>query len=288
MENKIAIVTDTNSGFTPEETSTTEVHVIPMPFSIDGEEYLEGVDLTQETFYEKLDSDADIKTSMPSLALIQEKWDMLLTDHDYVLYFPMSSELSGAYQAACMLAEDYNGKVIVIDTRRISVPQKQFVLDEQRLAKEGRDVQDIIKTMNDTAFDSVIFIALDTLHHLKKGGRITPTVATIGELLRIKPIMRFQGTKLDLFKTARTMKKAKSIMLEAIEDEIKNTLKCDIEDVNFQIAYSSLDDKNALSLKEELQAIYPHNSIHVEPLTLSLSCHIGPRAVGIACTKNVK
>lgn len=285
-ENKIGLVTDSNSGFMPNERE--DILVIPMPFNVNEVEYLEGVNLSREEFYKQLNEDAQIFTSMPSIPYLKMAWDKALETHEHLIYIPMSSALSSGFQTAKILSEDYKGRVYVVDSRRVSAPEKQFVLDAKKLIDEGRDIKDIVQILNKTALDSVIYIALDTLTHLKKGGRVTPAVATVGDLLKIKPIMRFQGGKLDLFKTARTMKKARTIMIKAMENEIKDNFKCSIEDVNFQVAYSSLDDKMALEAKDELSKVYPSSDILLDSLTLSLACHIGPNGVGIAVTKKVK
>ena len=214
---KIAIVTDSNSGITQRQAEQEGIFVVPMPFMINGQTYYEDIDLTQEQFYEKLAEGADISTSQPTPESVTGLWDRLLEEYDQIVHIPMSSGLSGSCQTAMMLAQDYEGKVFVVNNHRISVTQRQSALDAKRLAEEGKTGEEIAALLYETRYDSSIYITVDTLKYLKKGGRVTPAAAALGTLLRIKPVLTIQGEKLDAFAKARTMKQAKTIMLSALK-----------------------------------------------------------------------
>ena len=217
---KVAIITDSNSGITQEEGKQLGIRIVPMPFMINGEEYLEDITLTQQEFYAKLGEGSDISTSQPSPESIMALWDEVLEEYDEIVHIPMSSGLSGSCQTAMMLAEDYDGKVEVVNNQRISVTQRQSALDAKELAAKGMCAAEIKEKLEAVKFDSSIYITLDTLKYLKKGGRITPAAAALGTLLRLKPVLTVQGEKLDAFAKARTMKQAKSIMVAAITKDI--------------------------------------------------------------------
>lgn len=217
----IAFVTDSNSGITQAEGEKLGISVLPMPFMIDGETYLEDINLTQEKFYEMLALGADISTSQPSPETVTSLWDDLLKEHEMIVHIPMSSGLSGSCQTAMMLAQDYEGRVLVVDNQRISVTQRQSVLDGMEMAKRGFSAEQIKDELERTRFDSVIYIMVDTLKYLKKGGRITPAAAALGTLLRIKPVLIIEGEKLDAFSKARTMKQAKATMLAAVQKDME-------------------------------------------------------------------
>ena len=219
--NKIAIMTDSNSGITQKEAEVLRIRVLPMPFLIDGETFFEEISLTQEQFYERLAQDVDISTSQPSPEDVTKAWEELLEENESIVYIPMSSGLSGSCQTAIMLADDYEGKVQVVDNQRISVTQRQSVLDAIELAKEGKTAVQIKEILEANKFESSIYIMLDTLKYLKKGGRITPAAAALGSALRLKPVLQIQGEKLDAFSIARTKKQGVSKMLAAIEEDIK-------------------------------------------------------------------
>lgn len=219
---RIAIVTDSNSGITQEQGQELGISVIPMPFYIDDELFFEGINLSQEEFYHKLEHDAKISTSMPSPTDVMDLWKKLLEGHDQVLYIPMSSGLSSSCQTARILAEDeFDGKVFVVNNQRISVTLRQSVLDAITLSERGMDAGQIRRYLEETRFDSSIYITLETLSYLKKGGRITPAAAAIGTLLRIKPVLQIQGEKLDSFAKCRTTKQAQETMLAAIDKDLK-------------------------------------------------------------------
>ncbi len=218
---RIGIITDSNSGITQSQAEELGIYVVPMPFMIDGQTYFEDINLTQEQFYEKLKAGADISTSQPSPESVTGLWDRLLEEYDQLVHIPMSSGLSGSCQTAMMLAQDYEGKVFVVNNHRISVTQRQSALDAKMLADEGKTGEEIQKILYDSRYDSSIYITVDTLKYLKKGGRITPAAAAFGTLLRIKPVLTIQGEKLDAFAKARTMKQAKNIMLMALKKDLE-------------------------------------------------------------------
>ena len=286
---RVAIVTDSNSGITQSQGKELGISVIPMPFYINGEAYLEDINLTQEQFYEKLTEGAEISTSMPSAGDVLELWNNLLKTYDEIIHIPMSSGLSGSCQTAMMLTEDFGGKVQVVDNQRISVTQKQSVLDAIAMAEKGMDAVQIKEYLLKTKFDSTIYITLATLKYLKKGGRITPAAAALGTLLRIKPVLQIQGEKLDAFAKARTLKQAKTIMIEAIQSDCKNRFHAaeDARDVWLHMAYTGTREEIDV-FKNEVQAVWPAHQITVDPLSLSVSCHIGPGAIALTATKKME
>ena len=284
---KVAIVTDSNSGITQKEAKALGVFVIPMPFTVDNETYFEDVNLTQEDFYEKLKGNADICTSQPSPDAVMNLWEEALKEYDEIVHIPMSSGLSGSCQTAMMLAQDYEDKVCVVNNQRISVTQRQSVLDAMELAKCGKTAAEIAQILEDDKFNSSIYIMLDTLQYLKKGGRITPAAAALGTLLRLKPVLQIQGEKLDAFAKARTTGQGKSIMMNAIKNDIDNRFKVDYTEMHLQIAHTE-NEEAALLLKDELLNAYPGSDIVIAPLSLSVSCHIGPGALAIAVCKKMK
>lgn len=284
---KIAIVTDSNSGITQSQASDLGIHVLPMPFMIGENTYFEDIDLTQEQFYEKLVGGDDISTSQPSPESVMNLWDELLKSYDSIVHIPMSSGLSGSCESAQMLAQEYEGRVVVVNNQRISVTQRQSVLDAIELAEAGKSAEEIGKILETDKFNSSIYIMLDTLYYLKKGGRITPAAAAIGSLLKLKPVLQIQGEKLDAFAKARTVSQGKSIMINALKNDIINRFGgMAPQNVRIQIAYSGARE-SVLQWEEEVRAAFPGYDIHTDPLSLSVSCHIGPGALAIACTKNL-
>lgn len=285
---KIAIVTDSNSGITQAQGLELGISVIPMPFMIDGETYYEELTLSRKEFYERLAANADISTSQPSPESVLALWDTLLKEHDEVVHIPMSSGLSGSCQTALMLAQDYEGKVHVVNNQRISVTQRQSALDALALAKAGKSGSEIKELLEADKFNSSIYIMIDTLYYLKKGGRITPAAAALGTLLKLKPVLQIQGEKLDAFAKARTVNQAKSIMMTAIKNDIEKRFGGVSQDnpMYLQIAHTENEEAAGL-LKEELAAQFPGYPIYVDHLSLSVSCHIGPGALAIACTKKL-
>lgn len=285
---KIAIVTDSNSGVTQEQAVKLGIYVLPMPFMIDGKEYLEGVDLTQEEFYRQMEAGADITTSQPSPESVMKLWDRLLEVYDAVVHIPMSSGLSGSCQTAMMLAEEYDGKVQVVNNQRISVTQRQSALDARDLAAKGYSAEEIKEILERTRFESVIYITVDTLKYLKKGGRITPAAAALGTLLRIKPVLIIQGEKLDAFSKVRTMKQAKTTMLNALANALEERMDdSKAYHTYLQIAHTC-NEEAAEELKLQVEELYPGAQVHADPLSLSIGCHLGPGALAVACTRKLK
>ena len=285
MKNKIAIVTDTNSGITQEEAKELGINLISMPFSVNGDVFYEGVTLSQDEFYKYLNDDADISTSQPAPGAILEIWDNLMKEYDYIIHIPMSSSLSGSMETAKLLAEDYSGKVLVVDNKRISATLKQSVIDSLELIKSGASALEIQQTLDKEALNASIYITVDTLKYLKKGGRITPAAAALGNVFNIKPVLQIQGGKLDAYKKVRGMKSASRVMFEAIKRDLEERFKD--EDVILQTAYSG-DPELGEAWRKKVAEEFPNYEISNEILPLSVSCHTGPGAIGIGCSKRVK
>lgn len=285
---KIAIVTDSNSGITQEEGRRLGVSVLPMPFYINDVMYLEGITLTQEEFYEKLKNDEAISTSQPNPAEVCGLWDNLLKEYDEVVHIPMSSGLSASCETAMALARDYDGRVQVVDNQRISVTQRQSVLDALVLREAGRTAAEIKEKLEEEKMESSIYITLETLKYLKKGGRITPAAAAIGTVLNLKPVLQIQGEKLDAYAKVRGKKQAKKVMLKAIREDWEGRFGKYVEagEMCLQMAYTG-NKEEAEEFKEEVQAVFPGADIHMDPLSLSVACHIGHGALAVACSKKV-
>jgi DegV family protein with EDD domain len=258
-----------------------------MPFMIDKEEYFEGISLNVQEFFEKLENECDIATSQPSPESITNLWDELLKEYDEIVHIPMSSGLSGSCQTAIMLAEDYNGKVQVVNNQRISVTQKQSVRDALHLVQEGKSAEEIKNILETEKFNSTIYIMLDTLTYLKKGGRITPAAAALGTLLKLKPVLQIQGEKLDAFAKARTAKQAKKIMIEAVRRDFEERFNNNKDnDMVLFIAHTK-NLKEAEEFREEVLKEFPNMNIEINDLSLSVSCHIGPGSLALACARRV-
>ena len=286
---KIAIVTDSNSGITQKEGKAMGVFVLPMPFYIDKELFYEDITLTQEEFYEKLRQGTDISTSAPSPGEVVEFWQKILADYDELIYLPMSSSLSSSCDMAKMLAQDFDGKVQVVDNQRISVTLRQSIVDAMELAKDGYSAEEIKKYLEDDKKNSSIYIALDTLKYLKKGGRITPAAAAIGEVLGLKPVLQIQGGKLDAFAKCRGKVQAKNRMIKAMKADFENRFADELKEgkINLAAAYTG-NFAEAAEWKAELEKHFPDMEINIEPLSLSVSCHIGPGALAVACSHKYK
>lgn len=285
MCNSIGIVTDSNSGITSKEANEWGVTVIPMPFYINGELYYEGLTLNQKEFYKFLEDNLDVNTSQPSPGDVMKTWDEVLKEKEYIIYIPMSSSLSGSYETAVMLAEEYEGKVFVVNNRRISVTQLQSVKDAINLVKKGKSAKEIKEILEDRQYQASIYIVPDTLDYLKKGGRLTPAVASFAKVLNIKPVLQIQGEKLDAFKKVRGMKQAKRAMKEAIADDIKNRFASN-SNMRIYAAYTG-NEEVGIEWKGELEEAFPNYDIQIYPLSLSVSCHIGQGAIGIACVEEL-
>lgn len=287
MAKKIAVITDSNSGITQSQAKEYGIYVLPMPFMIDDETFYEDITLTQDAFYERLSGGANVITSQPSPDSIMQLWDEVLESHDEIVHIPMSSGLSGSCQSALMLAEDYDGKVQVVNNQRISVTQRQSAFDALALVERGLDAAQIRQFLEEDKFNSSIYIMLDTLYYLKKGGRITPAAAALGTILRLKPVLQIQGDKLDAFAKARTVSQGKSIMINAIRGDMEKRFGGVLaENIWLQVAYT-YDLAAAEQLKREVMEAFPGFDVHMDPLSLSVACHIGPGALAVACCKKI-
>ncbi len=280
---KICIITDDNAGFTKEEIKELGIKVIRMPVLIDGEEFFENETITNEEFYKKLEGGSDIKTSQPSPGEVLKLWDETLKSYDAIVHIPMSSGLSESCNTASMLANDYEGKVFVVNNHRISVTLKTSIRDALKMVKEGKSPQEIKDYLEQDAFNSTIYIMVDTLKYLVKGGRVTPAAALIGGALHIKPILTILGEKLDAYKKVVGTKKGKLALINAIksdlEDKFKDTSK---EDLCFQMAYT-FDLESALAFKKEFADSLgiDESQIELNPLSLSVATHIGPGSLAV-------
>ena len=283
---KVAVVTDSNAGIRQKEAKELGIFVLPMPFTIDDQTYYEDINLTHEEFFEKQLNGAEIFTSQPVVGNVKELWDQILKDYDEIVHIPMSSGLSGSCQTAMMLAQEYDNRVFVVDSQRISVTQKYDVIDAKRLADQGKSGQEICDILTENKLNASIYITVNTLDYLKKGGRITPAAALLGGMLKIKPILQIQGEKLDSFAKTRTMARGTKIMKEAIAKDIKERFDDDYHNVHICDAYT-YDEAPALELKKELEELYPGENIICDPLSLSVSCHIGPHSLAIAICKKI-
>ncbi len=285
---KIAVVTDSNSGITQKEMKEIKnLFVIPMPFMIGEEEYFEDINLTQEEFYKKLLSNEDISTSQPSIGSIVELWETILKDYDEIVHIPMSSALSMSCETAKNFAKQFNGKVQVVDNHAISVTLKESVYDALRLAKKGLYADEIKKRLEENMNNSSIYIMVSTLKYLKKGGRITPAAAAIGTLLKIKPVLQIQGGKLDQFAKVLNEKAAWTKMIEAIKKDFNTRFKEFVEkgQMRLFVAYTNCPDK-ANAFAEELRKEIPNIPLtNIDPLSLSIACHIGDGALAVATSR---
>lgn len=283
----VAIVTDSNSGITQAAARELGIRVLPMPFYIDEELFFEDVTLTQEQFYQRLAQDADISTSQPAPGDVTDLWDEVLKDHDQVVYIPMSSGLSASCETALMLAADdaYKGRVFVVDNQRISITQRQSALDALEMARAGMDGQAIRDVLMRERLEASIYITVDTLKYLKKGGRVTAAGAAIGAVLNIKPVLQIQGEKLDAFAKARGWKAAKKIMLDAMEKDI--TQRFAGQKIHLAAAYTCSEEA-AREWKAEIEARFPGCEVHMDKLSLSVACHIGAGSMAIACSKEIR
>lgn len=288
---KVAIMTDSNSGITQSQAKELGIFVVPMPFTIDGKEYKEDINLTQDQFYDMLMNGAEVFTSQPAVGEITTYFDKILEDYDQIVHIPMSSGLSGSCQTALMLSKEseYEGKVYIVDSQRVSVTQKCDVLDAIELAKQGKDAKEIHDILMNNKMNASIYITVNTLEYLKKGGRVTPAAAALGGLLKIKPILSIQGEKLDSYAKTRTMLKAKNMMIEAIKEDIRTRIDEDkdhFSNTRIMVAYT-YDLDSALELKAQLQEEFPNHTIDCDPLSLSVSCHIGPYSLAVAACKKI-
>ena len=286
---KTAIVTDSNSGITQSQAGDLGIYVIPMPFYIDEQLFLEDITLTQKEFYQRLEDDAEIFTSQPSPADVMELWEKILEEYEAIVHIPMSSGLSNSCQTAQALAKEYNGKVQVVNNQRISVTQRQSVLDAITLAAAGRSASEIREILEKEKAESSIYITVESLKYLKKGGRITPAAAAIGTVLNLKPVLQIQGEKLDALSKARGKKQAKRTMVQAMKKDFEGRFAGYVQSglMCLEAAYTG-NQEEALEWKKELEAAFPGMPIHMYPLSLSVACHIGYGALAVACAKKVE
>lgn len=286
---KVAVMTDSNSGITQIEAKEMGIAVLPMPFIIDDKIYYEDISLTQEEFYEKLAQNAAVSTSQPSVEDVTKYWDKALEDADEVVYIPMSSGLSGSCSTAQMLSQDYDGRVQVVDNQRISVTQRQSAMDAIELAERGMNAAQIKALLEQEKMQSSIYIMLDTLTYLKKGGRITPAAAALGTALRLKPVLQIQGEKLDAFTIARTKKQGVSKMIAAMETDIKERFGGldNMDNIHIEVAHTANEEAAAEFVEELREHFRVRDEIVCNPLSLSVSCHIGPGALAVACSKAI-
>ena len=280
---KIAIVTDSNSGMTQEEADKLGVYVVPMPFIINDEIYYEGVNLDQEKFYEIQASGTRITTSQPNINEIAELWENLLKDHDEIVYIPMSSGLSGSCEKAALFAQDFEGKVFVVDNKRISISMKTSVIDAVNMAKDGKTAKQIKQYLEETALECSIYLMVDTLKYLKQGGRITPAAAMIGTILGIKPILQIQGGKIDSYAKIKNIKAAKQKMTEAIRKDLDDRFRTLVENGKMRMSVAhTQNEANALLFAEELKQEFPNIPFeYIDPLSLSVATHTGPKVLAV-------
>ena len=282
----VAIVTDSNSGISQAEGKELGIYVIPMPFLVDGKLYFEDVDMNKEQFYHFLENDADLSTSQPSPGDVMDLWDKLLKEYDEIVHIPMSSGLSASCSTAMGLARDYDGKVQVVDNQRISVTMQQSVMDAKHLVAAGKSAAQIKEILEKEALESSIYLMVDTLKYLKKGGRITPSAALLGSALNLKPILQIQGDKLDAYKKVRGVKAAKKNMLEAMKKDVEGRFSDYVTkgQLKLHVAYTT-DEETARQWKEEVQSVFPDIAIsRMEPLSFSVTCHTGPGVLAIAAS----
>ena len=282
----VAIVTDSNSGISQAEGKELGIYVIPMPFLVDGKLYFEDVDMNKEQFYHFLENDADLSTSQPSPGDVMDLWDKLLKEYDEIVHIPMSSGLSASCSTAMGLARDYDGKVQVVDNQRISVTMQQAVMDAKHLVAAGKSAAQIKEILEKEALESSIYLMVDTLKYLKKGGRITPAAALLGSALNLKPIFQIQGDKLEAYKKVRGVKAAKKNKLEAMKKDVEGRFSDYVSkgQLKLHIAYTT-DEETAKQWKEEVQDVFPDITItRMDPLSFSVTCHTGPGVLAIAAS----
>ena len=283
---RVAIVTDSNSGITQKRGKELGIYVLPMPFFIDEKIYYEDITLTQEEFYKRLGADSDISTSQPSPASVMELWEEVLKDYDELVCIPMSSGLSSTCSTAMSIADEYKGRVQVVDNQRISVTQEQSVYDAMHLRDQGMSASRIKEILELEKMQASIYITVDTLKYLKKGGRVTPAAAAIGTVLNLKPVLQIQGEKLDAFAKARGWKSAKKTMLGAIEKDLSERFAGVKDQMVLGMAYTCTKEEASL-WKQEIMDRFPGYDIIEGPLSLSVACHIGPGAMAVTFMKRV-
>lgn len=286
----VVIMTDSNAGMTQEEGERCGVEILPMSFIINGKIYYEGEDISHEAFFRKLEENAQVSTSQPAPGEVTERWEKLLKRHDEVVYIPMSGGLSKSCETAQILAKEYGGRVQVVDGRRISVPQKMMVLDGLALVKEGKSAAAIKAMLEESAADCAIYIAVDTLKYLKRGGRITGAAAAVGTMLNIKPVLLVKGERLDAYEKARGAKAARRIMLQAVREELEGPFRqyAEKNEVCIQMAHTCLDEALITEWESQIREAFPNMRLDTAPLPLCTACHIGPNGLGIGITRRLR
>lgn len=286
---KICIIVDDNAGYTPEEAKQFGIKVVSMPVIIDGETYFEYKTISHENYYKKMAANADISTSQPAIGEILEMRDETLKEYDQIVHMPMSSGLSASCETAKGLAKDYEGKVFVVDNHRISITLKSAVRDAIKLIEQGHDGEYIKNYLENTAYESTIYIMVNTLKYLRKGGRVTPAGAVLGEALHIKPVLTILGGKLDAFAKCMGVKKAKRVMIEAIKKDMAEKFpNVPLDQLDFGFAYTEDLDGIKQFIEESKAAIGFKEASNCDPLSLSVATHIGPGALAITVTKVIK
>ena len=281
---RIGIITDTNSGMTAREAEQLGVALMPMPFTVNGRNYVENVNMTYAEFFEHLAADASVATSQPSPESVMSCWDEALKTCDELIYIPMSSALSSSCQSARLFAEDYGGRVFVVDNHRISISQKQSVLDALKWRDAGLSAEDIVKNLMDTSMEASIYLTVDDLKYLKKGGRITPSVAAVGTVLNIKPVLQIQGGKLDTYKKVRGLHAAQNAMLDAVRRDLEDRFKG--VDMLLRTAYTG-DEAIGRMWNAQVQEKFPQFKVTGDPLPISIACHVGPGVIALGLMKKI-
>lgn len=278
MGKNIGIVTDSNSGITQKQGEELGIHVLPMPFTVNGTPYFEDINLSQEQFYARLTEGANIATSQPSPEAVLNLWNRLLERYDELVHIPMSSGLSGSCETAILLSGEYDGRVQVVNNQRISVTQRQSVLDAMHLTSQGFSAKQIKDTLEAKKMETGIYIMVDTLKYLRKGGRITPAAAALGTVLRLKPVLQIHGARLDAFAKARTVQQAKALMINALKNDIEQCFgRRDVDPslYHLEIAHTQ-NEAAAMELRSQLMEALPGSQeVYVDRLSLSVSAISG-------------
>ncbi len=287
---RTAIATDTNSGITKEEADSLGIFLLPMSFTVNDKDYKEGIDISQEDFYNMIERpNVKVSTTQPAPGEISRLWDEALENYDEVVYIPMSSGLSSSCQTAVTLShtDEYNGRVFTVDNRRISVTQYQSVIDAKAMADNGMSARYIHEKLEKDAAESSIYIMVNDLTFLKRGGRITAAGALIASVMNLKPVLQIQGDKLDAYSKCRGTVAAKKSMINAMENDLSGRFAkyCKHKRMTLHIAYSDMTLSEVESWKNEVSEAFPGYNIHIAPLSLSIGCHIGPGSLALACSK---
>ena len=287
---KVAVMTDTNSGITVDESKELNIFCMPMPVIIGEQDYIEGVNLSRAHFFEMMVQGEEVSTSQPSPGELVEMWESILdSGYDEIVYIPMSSGLSSSQKNADMFARDYDGRVVIADNHRISVTQRQAVMDAVLLADTGMSAGQIKDKLEETAYDSVVYLTVDTLDHLRKTGRVNATAATVGNVLGIKPILRTTGGNCEVCSAVRGIKKAMSKIIEGMNDELDTRFKgVAHEDLIIGTAGSFVDQDDAARWRDTVSEAFPDIEVYYNKLSCSVSVHTGPNAMGVGISKKIR